>query len=215
MEAERQREEQQLDAAAERSMVPWFPRVAENPSKRFNDAGTGFVIGHALDEAAMREVVAALQWPHYVYVLCSQAGAVFYVGKGSGTRVFDHRKEADSGVQSEKCRVIRALGDRLRYGLYAACQDHDWAVMLESLLIACDYDNLTNIKPGTAASIVAAAYRDPDERELSRTIARLKNTLKQMAESQYRTEEWFMRTYPFMAHKILEGRAEHPLVAID
>lgn len=196
-------------------MVPWFPRVAENSEKRFNDAGTGFVIGHALDEAAMREVVAGLQWPHYVYVLCSEAGAVFYVGKGTGARVFDHRKEAEAGVQSEKCRVIRALGDRLRYGLFAACQDDDWAVMLESLLINSDYDNLTNIKCGTAASVVTAVFRNPAERETAKAFARIKATLRQMAESQHRAEEWFMRTYPFMAHKILEIRAEHPLVAID
>lgn len=45
----------------------------------------------------------------YVYTLAYPDGKVFYVGKGTGDRIFDHEREAGQGKQTEKCRVIRQI----------------------------------------------------------------------------------------------------------
>jgi hypothetical protein len=46
----------------------------------------------------------------YVYHLVDpRCGEVFYVGKGTGSRVRDHEVEARRGVTSEKCKRIREI----------------------------------------------------------------------------------------------------------
>lgn len=45
----------------------------------------------------------------YVYILCRPNGKPFYVGKGSGKRIFNHDAEARSGHDCHKCRVIRKI----------------------------------------------------------------------------------------------------------
>src|SRR5690349_1278384 len=45
----------------------------------------------------------------YVYILSRPDGRPFYVGKGSGRRIFDHDSEARSGHQCHKCNVIRKI----------------------------------------------------------------------------------------------------------
>jgi hypothetical protein len=188
-------------------LAPWFPRVREDPAKAFDGSGSGFYIGHALTEQDMRSLVERLRWPFYVYVLCSESGGVFYVGKGTGDRVFHHRREAEAGGASEKCRVIRILGDRLRYGLFAACQDEDWALMLESTLINLDYQNLTNIKPGRVEHIVNACYFDPELRQAVRHLKQTLLILRRMDAEQRHVEDAFILKHPQMADLILAGRA--------
>jgi hypothetical protein len=46
----------------------------------------------------------------YVYELIDpRTNRPFYVGKGSGNRIDHHEKEADKGVCSKKCNLIREL----------------------------------------------------------------------------------------------------------
>jgi hypothetical protein len=45
----------------------------------------------------------------YVYTLIGPDGAVFYVGKGQGKRMYQHRGEAKNGHSCHKCNKIRKL----------------------------------------------------------------------------------------------------------
>jgi hypothetical protein len=45
----------------------------------------------------------------FVYVLARGNANPFYVGKGSGDRVYDHDSEARGGHQCHKCRIIRKI----------------------------------------------------------------------------------------------------------
>ena len=206
LESERKADEASIALDADHGLAPWFPRVVEQQGKTFGANGSGLGIGHALTEHEMRNVIGSLKWPFYVYVLCSDSGDVFYVGKGTADRVFCHRREAEAGVQSEKCRVIRCLGDRLRYGLFAVCKDEDWALMLESTLINLDYALLTNVKPGRVEHVVNAAFRDPALREGVRLITRINAIVRRMEDSQRRVEDAFMRRFPWASDAILGAR---------
>lgn len=47
---------------------------------------------------------------YYVYELADpRTGEVFYVGKGKGWRINQHEKEARSGAETPKCRLIRDI----------------------------------------------------------------------------------------------------------
>lgn len=46
---------------------------------------------------------------YYVYTYAYPDGKVFYVGKGHGNRIDHHEREAKSGVDSEKCAIIRQI----------------------------------------------------------------------------------------------------------
>lgn len=75
----------------------------------------------------------------YVYILCRPNGKPFYVGKGSGRRVFDHDSEARSGHQCHKCNIIRKIwrqgGEVQRYTVFTT-DDQDEAYAYEQDLIA-------------------------------------------------------------------------------
>jgi hypothetical protein len=55
----------------------------------------------------------------YVYVLARPNGKPFYVGKGTGRRIFKHDYEARNGCACHKCNIIRKIwrsgGDVQRY----------------------------------------------------------------------------------------------------
>ena len=84
----------------------------------------------------------------YVYVLCRPNGKPFYVGKGSGRRIFDHDAEARRDCACYKCRVIRKIwrngGEIVRYTVFTT-DDEDTAYAYEAELIAMHgRSNLTN-----------------------------------------------------------------------
>jgi hypothetical protein len=52
----------------------------------------------------------------YVYLLSDEAGTVYYVGKGSGTRYLQHEKDAINGIDTTATKAvqhIKALGSRV------------------------------------------------------------------------------------------------------
>jgi LEM3-like protein len=84
----------------------------------------------------------------YVYILCRPNGKPFYVGKGSGKRIFKHDVEARSGCDCHKCRVIRKIwrqgGEIVRYTVFTT-DDEDAAYAYESeLIVLHGRGNLTN-----------------------------------------------------------------------
>lgn len=47
--------------------------------------------------------------PWYVYYHAYPDGRKFYIGKGTGKRLFDHEAEARTDCECEKCQVIRGI----------------------------------------------------------------------------------------------------------
>ena len=88
---------------------------------------------------------------HYVYVLAYPDGKVFYVGKGSGSRIDAHEREAKRGAtrnpgKVEAIKHIWAMGEDVVKTKLASFQTNDEASMYESALIFFMND-LTNIMP--------------------------------------------------------------------
>lgn len=118
------------------------------------------------------------KWDHYVYGLCLDNGAVFYVGKGTKNRAIEHSKEAAHGDGSEKSTYIRAIGDRLRYTLFLQCLDGDFALGYEAYLIHGHHDVLTNIAPASEAAFQRMFQPvDPIRRDLD-ALAYVGNYIK-------------------------------------
>lgn len=88
----------------------------------------------------------------YVYVLSRPDSRPFYVGKGQGSRVFDHDAEARSGHHCHKCSVIRKIwrsgGEIQRYILLETDNEQE-ALEYEVAIIALyGRENLTNLTDG-------------------------------------------------------------------
>jgi len=89
----------------------------------------------------------------YVYELFDpRTDVVFYVGKGKGSRILAHEREARNGVKSSKCEIIReielagfSVGKR-KVGHFVNEQE---AFDFEASLV-CEYglDRLANVIPG-------------------------------------------------------------------
>ena len=149
-------------------------------AKRPNPGGMGPVFHGLMTAAEAAKEVAAHRWPFYVYALCSDTGAAFYIGKGTGHRMLAHAAEAADGGDSAKCKMIRAAGQRLRYAVFMVCQDEAFAVGIEAWLINACYEELTNIKPGSAAACMAA-LQPIDPQQLA--IAQIESTLEILEEA--------------------------------
>lgn len=151
-------------------------QAAENPQNGDNsvhspirtwDKGVFLASKFTCTGEEFSELIKASKWEHYVYGLCLDNGAVFYVGKGVGTRALEHAKEAYRGDDSEKCQYIRAIGPRLRYTIFLQCSDSDYALGFEAYLIHGHHDVLTNIAPASEAAFQRMFQPlDPIRREL-------------------------------------------------
>lgn len=94
--------------------------------------------------------------PYYVYVLMDpRTDEVFYVGKGTEQRVYNHVTEALDGKESnesDKLKQIEAIfdaGESVRELILARYESEESAFMAEALLMhyAYEIDKLTNIQP--------------------------------------------------------------------
>lgn len=89
----------------------------------------------------------------YVYELIDpRTEAVFYVGKGSGRRMYAHVADARAGIQSSKCDLIRdieACGLEVRHSVAKEFAVEAHAYAFEKKRIAkIGLHNLTNIAAG-------------------------------------------------------------------
>ena len=129
--------------------------VAKNESdipERTWDKGVFLPARFIATEDEFKILIQNSLWDHYVYGLCLDNGAVFYVGKGVGNRAIEHSKNAANGDDSEKSRYIRHIGDRIRYTLFFQCSDDAFARGYEAYLIQMHHDVLTNIAPASSAA---------------------------------------------------------------
>ncbi|WP_152977505.1 GIY-YIG nuclease family protein [Bradyrhizobium pachyrhizi] len=61
--------------------------------------------------SSVRSYLRTLNETHYVYILRRPDGRPFYVGKGTGDRLFHHCNEARHAEKSHKLNVIRSIAD--------------------------------------------------------------------------------------------------------
>lgn len=110
------------------------------------------------------------RWNHYVYGLCLDIGLVFYIGKGTGSRLLDHAKDAKKGDPSQKAQVIRAIGDRLRYTIFMCCADDRYALGAEAHAIRVNSDCLLNVVI-PSESLIHAMHAPVTEYEVAMEVA--------------------------------------------
>lgn len=88
----------------------------------------------------------------YVYELQYPNGTTFYVGKGSGTRVFQHLHEAFGKCGCKKCQVIHGIwqgGEEVRTVIVFECETEEEAYSAEHDRISrYGLENLTNANYG-------------------------------------------------------------------
>lgn len=88
----------------------------------------------------------------YVYALARPNGKPFYVGKGSGRRVYDHEAEARRNCRCHKCNVIRKIwksgGEVQRYILLTTDNEQEaFAYEIETIALY-GRKNLCNVTDG-------------------------------------------------------------------
>lgn len=93
---------------------------------------------------------------YYVYVLVDpRDGAIFYVGKGLGDRMFNHNRCAQASRErghpkSERILEIRAAGLAVKPLVFAVCDSEGEALGIERRLISAWKSRLTNILLGSS-----------------------------------------------------------------
>jgi len=124
----------------------------------------------------------------YIYELCDPvAGDVFYVGKGSGNRLYNHEDEARRGVHSRKCNRIRdiwAAGGVVHRSIVARFDDENEALQAEfERIAAIGLENLTNVLPGGVMGIQAYLARkvEHDLRVKARAEQKRRDAFVQLA----------------------------------
>lgn len=89
---------------------------------------------------------------YYVYELRDpRCGSVFYVGKGKGSRIDQHEREAQAGRQSRKCQRIRdieAAGNRVVKRVKHFTDEQDALDFEAEHIASFGLANLTNVVPG-------------------------------------------------------------------
>jgi hypothetical protein len=113
----------------------------------------------------------------YVYELSDpRDGAVFYVGKGKGSRLWRHEVDAKAGKPGAKCDRIRdILADGLRPQtmVVQSFRDETSAYRAEAQRIAhYGLDRLTNISPGGAGGCTAPYDPVREARDVIRSQAK-------------------------------------------
>lgn len=159
--------------------------IAEDREKTFDPNGRGPMFPESVSAEEMRVQIKNHRLPFYVYALCAPSGAAFYIGKGSGYRIFEHLNEAAIGKKSAKCDAIRACGKRIRFAIVLSCMDEGMSLCTEGLLIREWYKKLTNIKvPSVFEMVMSNSFYRPidDARKASIILSQIKEKLKKRAE---------------------------------
>lgn len=103
----------------------------------------------------MPRKIPGIKQRFYVYTLSDERdGRVFYVGKGSGNRIYNHQDEARSGHACYKCMTIRMIwnaGFAVNGTIVHETEQEEEALQYERDLVA-EYgiENLCNVHPGGA-----------------------------------------------------------------
>jgi len=97
--------------------------------------------------------MAAEEWKWYVYELIDpRTERVFYVGKGCGSRIHHHEREAKKGIVSDKTNTINeilSLGFELKKQKVAYFREEQASYDHETDVISFyGLENLTNVMPG-------------------------------------------------------------------
>jgi len=143
-------------AAKPAGKLPAPPSSEEPAPPRSWDVGVFLSATYLMDEQEFSRAIKASPWEHYVYGLCLDNRAVFYVGKGVRGRALEHAKAAARGDDSEKAAYIRQIGPRLRYTLFYQTHDEAYALAYEAYLIQGHHDVLTNVVVPTYEGIERA-----------------------------------------------------------
>lgn len=144
--------------------TPPKPKANKPRSRPDGSANVGKVEVEAkqVDEiAALKDDIAsaaAAGHRFYVYTL-SDASGLFYVGKGSGGRVFAHERATSTDKNAFKAARISEAGPSLSRSILAFFHDEGDAYGFESTVIAEHQAQLTNLAPG---------FTDPRERAKAR-----------------------------------------------
>jgi len=128
-------------------------KAKTSPGTQGTHSGEYLHSAYLLTRAEMKAQLAGHGWNHYVYGLCTAAGLVFYIGKGTGMRALQHERDAAEGESSFKSRIIRACGDGLRYTVLTCCADDRYAAGLEAMLLIDNLDCLANIAAGSEVAL--------------------------------------------------------------
>ncbi len=114
---------------------------------------------------------------YYVYLL-KDGDQAFYVGKGTGKRMYQHAAEARRGVRSpclDKIRKLEREGRRIVYDKVLVTGDQEDAYRKEIELIAqLGLENLTNLTHGGEGArrrTTSAAHREKISRRIKELYA--------------------------------------------
>lgn len=106
----------------------------------------------------------------YVYVLARPNSKPFYVGKGTGQRVYNHDIEARGGHECYKCRVIRKIwrngGQVQRYIVFTTDNEQEAFDYERELIALYGRETLTNLTDG-GEGMSGHKYSDESRHKMS------------------------------------------------